>query len=217
MRFTPALFAGVAAAGIYWPEASSSTTSTSSTKAWPVKATSSSAWVDPGYWPKPSSSSSSSSVSKKGWKTTTKYETECWTVTSSSSTKVWTSIKAIPTVCEDDETWPIPTTSSKSTPAAPVKPTGTWADPPYCSAYTETCTVTVTASATGAWGSPVVKPTTPAAPVYTSTASWAAGAAKPSGTGAWTSPYAAQFTGAASAQKAGALLAGAGAVAAMLL
>jgi hypothetical protein len=33
----------------------------------------------------------------------------------------------------------------------------------------------------------------------------------------WTSPYAAQFTGAASAQKAGALLAGAGAVAAMLL
>jgi hypothetical protein len=34
---------------------------------------------------------------------------------------------------------------------------------------------------------------------------------------AWTSPYAAQFTGAASAQKAGAILAGAGAVAAMLL
>jgi hypothetical protein len=33
----------------------------------------------------------------------------------------------------------------------------------------------------------------------------------------WTSPAAAEFTGAASAQKAGALLAGAGAVAAMLL
>jgi hypothetical protein len=181
MRFTPVLFASVAAAGIYWPEESSSAAATSSSVAWPIKASTSS---DPaGYWPKPSSSS----VSKKGWKTTTKYETECWTVTSSSSTKVWTSVKAYPTVWADDEedpVWSIPASSSKSTPAAPVKPTGTWSVP-YCSAYTETCTVTVTASASGSWGAPVspVKPTTPAAPVYSSAASWAAGAAKPSGTG----------------------------------
>lgn len=214
MRFTPVIFASVAAAAVYYGEAPSSSApaASSSSPAWPEVTSSSPA----GYWPKPSStSSSSSSVTPKAWKTTTLYETECWTVTSSSSTKVWTSVKAIPTVCEEEEEWPV--SSSKSTPAAPVSPTGTWSVP-YCEAYTETCTVTVTASSAAAtWAAPV-KPTTPVAPVYSSVGgSWPAGAAQPSGTGSWTSPYAAQFTGAASAQKAGALLAGAGAVAAMLL
>ncbi|KIW01119.1 hypothetical protein, variant [Verruconis gallopava] len=183
MRFTPVIFASVAAASVYYGEApSSSAPASSSSPAWPEVTSSSPA----GYWPKPSStSSSSSSTTPKAWKTTTLYETECWTVTSSSSTKVWTSVKAIPTVCEEEEEWPVSSMTASSTPA-------TWAAP--------------------------VKPTTPAAPVYSSVGgSWPAGAAKPSGTGSWTSPYAAQFTGAASAQKAGALLAGAGAVAAMLL
>jgi hypothetical protein len=180
MRFTPVIFAGVAAASIYWPEAettSTTTPATSSTPAWPVKS-------DPvdGYWPKSSAVTTSTASVHKGWKTTTKYETDWWTVTVDGATKVWTSVKAIPTVWDEEDSWVIPTTSS--TPAAPVKPTGTWADPPYCSAYTETCTVTVTA--TGSWGSPVspVKPTTPVAAVYSSVGgSWPAGAAKPSGTG----------------------------------
>lgn len=226
MRFTPVLFATAVAAS-YYPGApvvsSSAPAKDYGYGDYKPSATSSSSSAAGygGYWPK--ASSSSSVVSKKGgpkkWKTTTSYETECYTVTSSSSTKVWTSVKAIPTVCEDDEdddTPYSPKTTAKSTPAAPVKPTG-GAGLPYCSAVTETCTVTVTASA-GSDYTPKPKPTGPAAPVYSGDAdSWPKAYPKPSGTGSYTKPKAPEFTGAASAQKAGALLAGAGAVAAMLL
>lgn len=221
MRFTPVLFATAVAASYYpgAPVVSSSSPAAAGHGYGDYKPTTSSSaagYGNGGYWPK--ASSSSSVVSKKGgpkkWKTTTTYETECYTVTSSSSTKVWTSVKAIPTVCEDDDddTW-----APKTTPAAPVKPTG--GALPYCSAVTETCTVTVTATA-GSDYTPKPKPTGPAAPVYSGDAdSWPKAYPKPSasGTGSYTKPKAPEFTGAASVQKAGALLAGAGAVAAMLL
>merc|ERR1711881_698073 len=110
MRFTPVLFATAVAAS-YYPGApvvsSSAPAKDYGYGDYKPSATSSSSSAAGygGYWPK--ASSSSSVVSKKGgkkkWKTTTTYETECYTVTSSSSTKVWTSVKAIPTVCEDDE------------------------------------------------------------------------------------------------------------------
>lgn len=252
MRFTPALFVSAVAASYYQAAPVSSSTPAAADhgyggKASSTAAPSSSAGGYGGYWPKASSSSSAVSSKKGGpkkWKTTTSYETECYTVTSSSSTKVWTSVKAIPTVCEDDDdedSWVKPSvkTSAKSTPYSPVKPTG--ASVPYCSAVTETCTVTVTAAA-GSDYTPKPKPTTPVAPVvpsapYAPAAPSAPGAPvvpvapvysastadswgaypKPSGTGSYTKPKAPEFTGAASIQKAGALLAGAGAVAAMLL
>lgn len=224
MRFTPVLFASAVAAAGYYPAPVSSSSVYDPHAGYgapkPTSSSSSAAGYG-GYWPKVSSSSSSS-VSKKGpkkWKTTTSYETECYTVTSSSSTKVWTSVKAIPTVCEDDDdedSW-APKTSAKSTPYSPVKPSGS--SIPYCAAVTETCTVTVTATATGgADYTPKPKPT--ASVAYSAGAdsdSWPKAYPKPSGTGSYTKPVAPQFTGAASAQKAGAFLAGAGAVAAMLL
>jgi len=235
MRFTPALFVSAVAASYYQAAPVSSSTPAAADHGYGGKASSTAAVVSSsaaggygGSWPKASSSSAVVSSKKGGpkkWKTTTSYETECYTVTSSSSTKVWTSVKAIPTVCEDDddESWVKTSvkTSAKSTPYSPVKPTG--ASVPYCSAVTETCTVTVTASA-GSDYTPKPKPTTPVAPVVpvapvysASTAdSWGA-YPKPSGTGSYTKPKAPEFTGAASIQKAGALLAGAGAVAAMLL
>lgn len=215
MRFTPVLFASAVAAAGYYPAPVSSAPASSSTP-WDPKggygkpsSSSSSSSAYGGYWPKVSSSSSSVKSVKK-WKTTTSYETECYTVTSASSTKVWTSVKAIPTVCEDDDeydgAWP---KKSSSTPAAPVKPTGS--SIPYCAAVTETCTVTVTATA-GSDYTAKPKPTSAA-----TADSWPNAYPKPSGTGSYTKPAAPQFTGAASAQKAGAFLAGAGAFAAMLL
>jgi len=252
MRFTPALFVSAVAASYYQAAPVSSSTPAAADHGYGGKASSTAAVSSSspaggygGSWPKASSSSvvSSKKGGPKKWKTTTSYETECYTVTSSSSTKVWTSVKAIPTVCEDDDdedSWV--KTSAKSTPYSPVKPTASTpyspvkptggANVPYCSAVTETCTVTVTAAA-GSDYTPGPKPNTPAAPVVptspaspvvpvapvysASTAdSWGA-YPKPSGTGSYTKPKAPEFTGAASIQKAGALLAGAGAVAAMLL
>lgn len=223
MRFTPFIFASAVAAAGYYPAPVSSAPASSSSPAYgggyggykpsSSVASSSSAHYG-GYYPKSSSSSvvSSKKGGPKKWKTTTTYETECYTVTSSSSTKVWTSVKAIPTVYEDDEDDYSYTKKASTTPAAPVKPT--YSSVPYCAAVTETCTVTVTA---GSDYTPKPKPTAstpagPVAPVYSGSY------AKPSASGTgYTKPKAPEFTGAASAQKAGALLAGAGAFAAMLL
>jgi len=147
------------------------------------------------------------------------------------SSKVVTAVYTSTTVCPVEKESYYPTYTS-STPAKPVIPSTT-SSIPYCSAYTETCTVTVTASS--ASGKPVYpassvsgKPVYPASsvpvqPVYPVTSStpvypvYGSSAYVPYGTGSPVKPSPYQFTGAAVAQKAGAVLAGAGAVAAMLL
>jgi len=225
MRFTPALFVGVAAAAVMggddgWGDdgwgTTTSTTSTPST---------SSAWYYPSSSSSVKSSSSSTpvmavvpSTSSAPWypsyTTSTIYSTSTWSV----SSKVYSSVVISTTVCPYEKPTTYPTASSVKTSSTPVKPVipSTTSSIPYCSAYTETCTVTVTASSYPVKSMPV-------APVYPVTSStkvypvYGSSAYTPYGTGSPVKPSAYQFTGAAVAQKAGAVLAGAGAVAAMLL
>jgi hypothetical protein len=210
MRFTPALFASAAAASVYgggydW-DVSSSSVASSSTPVKPVLPSTSSKPYGGYYASSVASSSStpvkpvlpskSSSVSKYPvYTTSTIYST----IYSTYSSKVYTTkVPVSTTICpyeEEDEYYPSSTSSAKKSSSTPVKPI-----------------IPITASST----TPIkpVYPVTSSTPVYPV---YGSSSYIPYGTGSPVKPSPYQFTGAAVAQKAGAVLAGAGAVAAMLL
>jgi hypothetical protein len=153
------------------------------------------------------------------WTTSTVYSTSTYTVTSCAptvtncpahSTVVVTSVVPVSTtVCPVTELVKPYYPPSSSSPAAPVKPSSSSPAAPVkqstCSAYTTTCYVTVTVPYSN---KPTYHPT--------GTVSYS----KPYGTGSPVGPTPVspvQFTGAASANNAGLFVAGAGALAALLV
>jgi len=156
-----------------------------------------------------SKTSSSSTPYYPEYTTSTVYSTTSYTISSCApyvtdcpykSSKVVTSVIAVSTtVCPVEKETYYPTYTSKK--SSSVKASSTPAKP----------VVTVTASSVPVKPVYPVTSSTPVYPVYGSSSY------TPYGTGSPVKPSPYQFTGAAVAQKAGAVLAGAGAVAAMLL